>query len=510
MGRRKAEQDELFTPTARGAGHKFYEALSQLLRDADFDVEVERLCAPYYAPDDGRGGRSIPPGVFFRMMLVGYFEGISSERGIVWRCGDSMSLRDFLGLPNHKAVPNQSTLSRTRYRLPLKVFDEVFRLVLRVVDENGLFKGKVFGVDSTYLKADASMKTIVRKDTGENHREYIKRIAAEDLSNDKVSDDKASDDKVSDEKACDDKASDDKVSDDKASDDKASDDKAASTSKKVSTEEAVRYDRKRKKTTSNKDWASKSDSDARIVRMKNGTTRLGYKAEHVVDMDTGAIVALTLFKGNEGDTSTLMRSLQKAEENLAPLGGLPNPDDNDGEAWHRPIKGELVADKGYHKVSVLDELKKEGWRTYIPERKHRGKRRFDDKGGASASQAFHQNRARTRRKKGKEHQRRRGEFVERPNQHLYERGQKLRELSLVGQENNAKRLAVQAMGFNLGLVMRKNVGAGTPKGLWLALSALLAAICVAARNVEMNLGRTFRYAVWRQERRRKGAGASVC
>ena len=180
MGKRKAaQQEQMFIPPARGDGHRFYQALDKLLREADFDAKVEALCEPHYAAADRPGRPSLAPGIFFRMMLVGYFENIASERGICWRCADSFSLRDFLGLANHVPVPDQTTMSRTRRRLPVETFDEVFHIVLTIVAAKGLLKGRVRGVDSTYLQADASMKSIVRKDTGENYAGYIRRLATE-------------------------------------------------------------------------------------------------------------------------------------------------------------------------------------------------------------------------------------------------------------------------------------------------------------------------------------------
>jgi len=243
----------------------------------------------------------------------------------------------------------------------------------------------------------------------------------------------------------------------------------------VTAEQAVRFDRKRKKSMSNKDWESPTDADARIVRMKNGTTRLGYKAEHVVDMETGAILAAEIFKGNEHDTATLEASLRAAEKNLVAIGHGASTDANLGEPWHKQPIAEVVADKGYHMVSLLLALLRMGYRTFIPEKKQNGARSFLDKGGDDASRAFHANRARTKRAKGKAHQRTRGEMLERPNQHLYDRGG-LRNLTVTGHENVAKRVHVQAAAFNLGLVMRKLLGAGTPKWLAAAFSAVLGAL----------------------------------
>lgn len=238
MGTKKPGQPPLWVPhtATRAPGHRFYEELNALLAESDFDGFVERLCRRFFAAKNKPGRRSIPPGVYFRMLLVGYFEGIESERGICWRCADSLSLRAFLGLELTDPIPEHSSLSRTRQRYDLAVYEKVFQFVLRIVDEEGLLRGKVVGVDSTYLRADASMKAIVRRDTGAQYDEYIKQLARE----------------------------------------------AGIT--EPTAEDARRLDRKRKKKTSNKDWMSKTDPDSRVTRLKDGRTRLGYKPEHVVDM----------------------------------------------------------------------------------------------------------------------------------------------------------------------------------------------------------------------------------
>jgi hypothetical protein len=196
------------------------------------------------------------------MLFVGYFECIESERGLAWRCSDSLSLRDFLGLVPHESVPDHSSLSRIRTRLEGSVYEEVFQLVLGIVEKKGLLRGKVAGVDSTYLRADASMKTIIRKDTGQSYQDYLKKLCEEQgITNPTV-------------------------------------------------EDCRRVDRKRKgKRTSNKDWKSKTDADARIARLKDGRTRLAYKAEHVVDMDRGAVLAAEIHAADEGDTATMQTNL---------------------------------------------------------------------------------------------------------------------------------------------------------------------------------------------------------
>jgi transposase len=418
MGRKGPLQESMWVPhtATRAPGHRFYEKLNELLDEHGFDRAVEGLCERFYAePKTGRP--SIPPGVYFRMLLIGYFEGIESERGICWRVADSLSLRSFLGLQLTDSVPDHSSLCRIRQRLDLSIYEEVFQHVLGIVRDSGLLRGKVVGVDSTYLKADASMKAIVRRDTQEVYRAYLKRLAEEDGI------------------------------------------------EKPTDEDARRMDRKREKKTSNAEWKSKTDEDARIARLKDGRTRLAYKPEHVADLETGAIVAAPVYRADEGDTATIERSLEKARDNI--MAALRNDDDDDppaassGDGGGDPV--EVVADKGYHKASLLLALENRGFRPYIPERKQRGRRRWKDK-EPEIVRAVMNARARAKRPKAKSHHRRRGEFVERGFAHVCETGAH-RRTRLRGVENVSKRYVIQAAAANLGLIMRTLHRHGTPREL---------------------------------------------
>lgn len=434
MGRRKAVQLPMWVTHGelpKAPGHRFYDKLNELLREAEFDRKVEKLCAPYFDADKKPGRRSTPPGVYFRMHLIGYFEGIESERGLEWRCADSMSLRAFLGIPLTGRVPDHSTLSRLRHRLPLEVHHQAFGLILEIVRQKGLLKGRVLGVDSTYLRADASMKAIVRRDTHESYAEYVKRLAEEaGLEN-------------------------------------------------PTAEDARRLDRSRKgKKTSNEEWVSTTDEDARIAKLKDGRTRLAYKPEHVVDLETGAIIGAKVHAADRSDTDTVEDSLAAAEKNL----GCDDEDEGDGTGANatgagpagprRDATTALVADKGYHKAVLLRRLKDRRYRTYIPERRQKGYRRWTDKGGAATAAAFYQNRARVRRAKGKQFQRRRGEMLERTFAHVCETGG-ARRTRLRGRENVEKRYVLHVAGANLALVMRSLFGMGTPRGWAGRLKALL-------------------------------------
>lgn len=432
MGERDAKQPAMwlsYKEVAASPGHRFYEKLNALLAERGFDREVEALCAPHYAEDNGRP--SIPPGVYFRMLLIGYFEGIESERGIAWRCADSLSLRTFLGLLPSESSPDHSSLSRIRQRLPLALYGEVFRLVLGVVESKGLLKGKQAGVDSTYLRADASMRAIVRRDTGASYHEFLKGLAqAEGIA-------------------------------------------------EPTAEDCRRLDQKRKgRTTSNKDWQSKTDADARIRKLKDGRTRLAYKPEHVVDLETGAIMAAEVHHADIADTASIAASLEAARANINAVVARvetesAKDDSDDDDAPPSASAGpsalgaddvEVVADKGYHKAQTLRELNDRGFRTYIPERKQKGHRRWTDKGGTPTSRAFHANRARVKRPKSKALHRKRGELLERTFAHICETGAH-RRTRLRGIDNMRKRYVLQCAAANLGLVMRTLFGSGTPRAL---------------------------------------------
>ena len=451
MGRRQKHQSPLWiahTELAPSPGHRFYETLNELLREAAFDRQAEALCAPYYEAAHVPGRKSVAPGVYFRMHLVGFFEGIESERGLEWRFADSLSLRQFLGLPLTQRVPDHSTLSRTRQRLPLAVHQAVFALILGIVESKGLLNGRVLGVDSTYLRADASMKAIVRRDTKESYTEFVTRLAAEaGVPN-------------------------------------------------PTAEDARRLDRPRKgKKTSNQDWTSRTDPDARIAKLKDGRTRLAYKPEHVVDLETGAIVAATVHGADVADPASVEVSLTEAETNLQtarggaaaqPEGSAPKDDrgDDDPPPGSSPPRRKVVADKGYHKATLLRRLKTQQYRTYIPERRQAGRRRWTDKGGTPTAVAFHQNRARGTRPLGKRYHRWRSERVERTFAHVCETGG-ARRTRLRGRANVAKRYLLQAAGANLALVMRTLYGLGTPRG-WAEraqapLVAFLGSVCALLR-----------------------------
>jgi transposase len=438
MGRKRPVQQPLFVRSDELAGaprHRFYEKLNELLDGAGFDAFVEEQCRPFFA-EDGKAGRiSTRPGMYFRMLFIGYFEGIESERGICWRVEDSLSLRSFLGIATHETTPDHSTLSRMRSRLAPEVYEAVFHFVMRVLNEQGLLRGRVAGVDSTYLRADASMKSIVRRGSGEGYKSYLKKLAR------------------------------------KAGIENPTD------------EDARRIDRTREKKTSNEEWVSPTDADAEITRIKDGRTRLAYKAENTVDMETGAILAAEVLPATTPDGESVIASVQKANGNVAAArDDDDDDDDDDGASGATNAIEEVVGDKGFHKASTIKRLADDGVRTYFPERKQRGERRWKKNGGRSTAVAVYQNRKRLKSKKSKELQRRRGELLERTFAHLCETGGH-RRTRLRGRENVQKRYLMQAAAFNLSLVMRKLVGHGTPRALAAAADRFFAAFVIAISHV---------------------------
>jgi transposase len=414
LGRRKGEQqDELFIMAEhlpKAPGHVFYRKLNAILREAGFDPWVENLCRPYYAETQGRPG--IPPGTYFRMLLIGYFEGIGSQRGIAWRCSDSLSLRDFLGIPLTEESPDHSSLSVIRDRLPIEVHREVFNWVLRLLNEKKLVKGKTVGVDSTTLEANAAMKSIVRRDTGDDYETYVKQLMAEERI------------------------------------------------KEPTSEEVRRFDKQRKdKKVSNEEWVSESDPEARITKMKDGTTHLAYKAEHVVDLETNAILAAEIYAGDHADSQTLEDSVNHAQTNL-------------NEVKTGAEVQDVAADKGYHATEQLTAMAEHTpYRTYIPEPELKHNRRWTDK-PAEQKAAVYANRRRVKGERGRQMQRQRSEFVERTFAHVCETGG-ARRTWLRGMEKVQKRYLLAAAAHNIGVLMRKLFQMGTPRGLQECVDDLL-------------------------------------
>jgi len=410
MGKRKPMQEVLFVAhndLPRSAGHPFYVKLNGLLQEADFDTWVEKRCARYYQQEEKRGQPSIPLGVYFRMLLVGYFEGIDSQRGIAWRCADSLSLRQFLGISIGQKTPDHSTLTNTRKRLPEEVFEEVFQFVLGIAVAKDLVSGKTVGVDSTMLEANAAMKSIVRRDTGEDWKEYVTRLMREEG--------------------------------------------VIEPTEEPSDEDVRRYDKKRKnKKVSNEEWVSATDPESRIAPMKDGRTHLAYKAEHVVDLESDLVLAAEIVPANHADTQTMTDSVMQAQVNLQ-------------EAGSEQQIEEVAADKGYHAAATMELCEALDVRTYIPEPQRPHEACWTDKPPEMKS-AFYNNRRRVRRSKGRKLQRLRSEHCERSFAHICDSGG-MRRTWLHQVVNVTKRYLIAAAAHNLGRLMRKLFGIGKPRVL---------------------------------------------
>ena len=347
-----------------------------------FDAFVEDRCSLFYAGNVGRPG--VAPGVYFRMLMIGFFEGLDSERGSAWRVADSLSLRHFLGYELDQSTPEHSTLSRTRRLIDLQTHADVFEGVLKVLAQAKLLKGKTLGVDATTVDANAAMRSIVRRDTGEGYEEFLTRLAQ------------------------------------------------ASGIETPTREELAKIDKQRPKKGSNKDWEHPHDPDARITRTKDGRTHLAHKVEQAVDMDTQAIVAVTLPGADEGDTETLPWTLLRAGLTLDAVA----QDRKARKYLHAKPLSEVVTDKGYHSNEVLVDLHSRGTRSYISE-PDRGRRKW--KGKADAQRAVYAN----------------------------------RRLFLRHRDNILKRLLVHVSAWNLGLIMRQRFGKGTPRGMGRMFSHLM-------------------------------------
>ena len=340
--RRRARQAAMWIPTSelpRSAAHPFYQRLNQILDDAGFDAFVEERCAQFYAPVLGRP--SLAPGRYFRSLLLGYFEGLDSERAIAWRAADSLSVRTFLHLELHDPAPDHSTISRTRRLIDLETHTAVFTWILQQLADAGLVKGQTVGIDATTLEANAALRSIVRRDTGESYEAFLTRLAQ------------------------------------------------ASGIATPTRAELARLDRKRKKKGSNDDWTHPHDPDAKITKMKDGRTHLAHTAEQAVDLDTGAIVGVTVQPADDGDTETLVETMTTAAEQIETV-----------QPAAAAVR-ELVGDKGYHSNQTLLDLEAVGVRAYLSE-PDRGRR---IRGG-----------------RGQRLLRQRGERLERPFAHLYETG----------------------------------------------------------------------------------------
>ena len=431
MGRRRATvQGEFWIPTnslRQAPGHPFYQRLNAVLGEADFDRFCEAQCQEFYATKLGRP--SVVPGVYFRMLMIGYFEKLDSERQIAWRCDDSRSLRVFLGIAENRPTPDHSNLSRTRQRIDLETHQAVFDWVLKRLADHDLLKGRTLGVDASTMEANAAMRSIVRRESGQSYREFLTALAKE------------------------------------------------SGIETPTAEDLAKFDRQRKgKKCSNDDWHNPHEPDAKIAKMKDGTTHLAHKNEHAVDLETGAIVAPAVHPADEGDTTTLPSTLEQACQSLQEV-----REDETVQADTSSLYVEdVVTDKGYHSGQTLVDLEEVDLRGYVSE-PDRGRRSWTARSAAEQSfkrseqAAVYRNRRRRKGNRSKRLHRKRAELVERSFEHVLDDGG-MRRVHLRGRENIAKRYLIHTAAFNLGLIMRKLVGFGTPKGWADARRACLARV----------------------------------
>jgi transposase len=422
MRKRPSEsQPDLWIATsdlAKSPGHPFYERLNKILGEASFDAWVEKRCAGFYA--DGKGRPSIAPGVYMRMLLIGFFEGLDSERGIAWRCADSLSLRSFLGYAVSEKTPEHSSLSRIRQRLDVEVHQEVFGFVLKMLAEKGLLRGRAIGVDATTLEANAALRSIVRRDDGTSYQDFLVSLAKES---------------------------------------------GIATPTRA---DLAKLDKKRAKKGSNDDWQSPSDPDAKITKMKDGRTHLAHKAEHAVDLDSGAVMAVTVQDASAGDCTTLHATMAATAVNVTAVVAdkkcAKKVDPSALKTW--------IADKGYHSNATMKMAAALKLKSYISE-PDRGQRRWKDQ--TAARDGTYANRRRIKSRRGRSLMRKRGELIERSFAHCLETGA-MRRVHLRGRLNIVKRYLVHVAAFNLSLLMRQLIGVGTPRGLQGRL-ADLAALC---------------------------------
>lgn len=400
MGRRKPKPQPMWISTdqiPKPASLPFYSKVNEVLTKHRVDQRLEFLCRRYYKPTLGRP--SLAPGVYFRLVLMGFFEGIDSERGIAWRVEDSLSLRDFLGYSLTESTPDHSTLSRTRRLIRPETHAAMFRWFVTIMAKEGLVEGQTIAIDGTTLEANAAMRSIQRRDDGRGYQQYLRDLAkAEGIE-------------------------------------------------EPTREQLARMDRKRKKKGSNQEWMSPADPDARIAKMKDGGTHLAHKAEHAVDVSSGALVAVTLQAADLGDTTTIQQTLAEAQANVEPVN-------------ERGIE-EVVTDKGYHSGPVLQDIHEAGARSYIPE-PERGPRKWEGK--KQEQRRVYANRRRMKGRRGKQLQKLRSEKTERSFAHMYETGG-MRRTHLRGRENILKRIQFHAIGFNLALLVRVKYGIGKPRTL---------------------------------------------
>ncbi|MBK9249133.1 MAG: transposase [Ignavibacteria bacterium] len=387
----------------------FYTKLNEVLDSIDLGNKIRTLCEPYYS-EKSNCRPPIDPEIYFKMLMVGFFENITSERGIASRCADSLSIRAFLGYSLIESTPNHSTLSIIRHRLPATIFDGLFTIILKGLISKGLVKGKNIAWDSSIIEANASLRSLQNRMTEESYAEYIQKLAKESGIN--------------------------------------PDDKAA----------VARFDRTRKdRKTSNKDWHNPHDPDAKVGQTKDGATDMVYKPEHAVDLDTGAIVDADILLGDRADSHLFSERIVSAQIRL-------------NDASDDPITAEQIesatTDKGYFKAGEVVIIESFEITPVMPDREiNRTISKLSDEEASAVEVA----RVAVKSKEGKALLKRRGMYVERSFAHVLDCGGQ-RKTTLRGVEDIRKRYLVATACFNLSLLMRTLFGLGTPKQFLLFLN----------------------------------------
>lgn len=383
----------------------FYEALNALLRQAAFDDFVETLCKPYYHATRGQPG--LAPGIYFRILLIGFFEAIASERGMAWRLADSLSLRKFVGYALTDKTPDHSTLCKTRQRLPVEVHLAAFSFVLQLCAKADLLTGKGIAIDASTIDANAALSSLRRRDSNLDYAEFLRNLAT---ANGVVTPTKA---------------------------------------------DLVRFDKDREdKTLSNDDWQNPHDPDAKITKTKHHGTRLAFKVEHAVETGNGVIIAAVVHPACDGDTTTGPKTLDAANTELlkvidaAPDAKLPEPN--------------VPLDNGYHSQDFLEQLLELGFEPFAVEKKfgRPGKLGFKP----TQSEAVLRNRESVYTELGDHLYRKRAEMCERSFAHTLETGG-LRKIFVHGLVNVQKRYSLHAAAYNLGILCRKRFGVGSARSM---------------------------------------------
>lgn len=406
----------------------FYSKLDETLESFEFGAKVRAICVPAYK-QTGTGRPGIDPVVYLKMIMVGFFEDLPSERAIAARCADSMSIRAFLHYELDEKTPDHSSFTIIRQRLGLDIYERIFTLTLQALREHGLLRGKNLGIDSSVIEANASLRALVHRNTEEQYWDYVKRLAAENGID------------------------------------------------PADTAAVRKFDRHRPGKGSNQEWMNPYDPDAKIGRTKDGATDMIYKPEAVVDLDTGAIVQAQVHSGEQADHKEMATRVLEAQQNI---------NEAAGEKLDTLTVHTVTSDKGYYAVNELQALQQEDIRTVIAD--PIDNRRLD-KLEPAQKQAVRAARRSVKSKSGKALLRRRGMHIERSFAHILDCGG-MRRTTLRGWENLNKRFKLAAAIYNLSQLMRKLFGIGTPKQLaalgrrlFLQLTCLFTLLAALARQI---------------------------